>query len=150
MIINFDKLVNDGIEKLDIDETISGFSVDTFVVDDFIKYNGDVHIIDDKGEVRLDIDYCFKDECDRCLKDVTGEEGLHFERIYLIKEEKEINLDEEVMEYIILNKPAKVLCDINCKGLCDKCGKNLNDGPCDCKNDEINPKFEKLKELLDK
>ncbi len=150
MIINFDKLVNEGIEKLDIDETMSGFDVDTFKIMRDIKYKGSVHIADDKGEVLLDIDYAFKDECDRCLKDVSGEEKLSFERIYLIKEDKEINLDEEVMEYIILNKPIKVLCDINCKGLCDICGKNLNDGPCDCKSDEINPKFEKLKELLDK
>ena len=44
--------------------------------------------------------------------------------------------------------PSKFLCDDDCKGLCPKCGANLNEGPCECKKD-IDPRFEALLSLLD-
>ena len=28
--------------------------------------------------------------------------------------------------------PTKTLCDENCKGICKKCGKNLNNEKCEC------------------
>ena len=38
-------------------------------------------------------------------------------------------------EEIILGYPVKFLCKIDCLGLCPKCGQNLNEKKCDCKND---------------
>ena len=150
MIINFDKLVNEGIKELNIEENMMGFDVDTFKIKDLIKYEGKVRIDGDEGKIKLEIKYTFNDNCDRCLREISKEELISFNRSYLIKEEKSVDLDKEVKESILLNKPSKVLCNIDCKGLCDKCGKNLNDGPCECEKEEINPKFEKLKELLNK
>jgi uncharacterized protein len=45
----------------------------------------------------------------------------------------EINLAGHVWEEIVLDMPPKVLCGPACKGLCPRCGANLNDGPCACK-----------------
>lgn len=49
----------------------------------------------------------------------------------------------------ILEADQKSLCNDDCQGLCSKCGKNLNDGPCDCKK-EIDPRLAVLEQLLDK
>ena len=44
-----------------------------------------------------------------------------------------IDLDQDIREEIILDYPIKPLCNPDCKGLCPKCGKNLNEGGCNCK-----------------
>ena len=43
-----------------------------------------------------------------------------------------IDLDQDIKEEIILDYPIKPLCNPDCKGLCPKCGKNLNEGGCSC------------------
>lgn len=47
-------------------------------------------------------------------------------------EGNEINLADYVWEEVVLTAPAKFLCDESCKGLCPRCGANLNLGPCAC------------------
>ncbi len=48
----------------------------------------------------------------------------------------------------ILSMDQKFLCSEDCKGLCDQCGKNLNDGPCGCGR-SIDPRMAVLSQLLD-
>ena len=48
----------------------------------------------------------------------------------------------------ILDMDQKFLCRDDCMGLCPDCGKNLNDGPCDCKK-QIDPRMAVLGQLLD-
>lgn len=62
----------------------------------------------------------------------------------------ELDLSEVVRQNILIALPPTPICRTQCAGLCSQCGKNWNEGPCDCKHDEIDPRFEKLKELLDK
>ena len=59
------------------------------------------------------------------------------------------DLDDIVRTVFVLNLDSKLLCKEDCKGLCPKCGKNLNDGPCNCQK-ELDPRFAALKQLLDK
>ena len=61
----------------------------------------------------------------------------------------EIDLDEVLSTCFILDMDMKFLCKEDCKGLCPKCGKNLNLGPCGC-GKEIDPRFAVLEQLLDK
>ena len=63
-------------------------------------------------------------------------------------EDMHFNLDPLVTEDIFLSLPTKILCSEDCKGLCPKCGVNLNLGKCSCKK-EIDPRLAALKELLD-
>ncbi len=44
----------------------------------------------------------------------------------------------------------KPLCDENCKGICPNCGADLNAGTCRCDKQEIDPRLEVLKKLLNK
>ncbi|MBR0459634.1 MAG: DUF177 domain-containing protein [Victivallales bacterium] len=44
-----------------------------------------------------------------------------------------IDLTEDVREDILLSFPQSFRCREDCKGLCPTCGRNLNEGTCDCK-----------------
>jgi uncharacterized protein len=61
----------------------------------------------------------------------------------------EIDLTEVVRQNILLAILPSPICRSKCAGLCPTCGKNWNEGPCDCERDEIDPRLEKLKQLLD-
>ena len=43
-----------------------------------------------------------------------------------------IELAPMLREHIILAAPMQPLCRENCAGLCARCGKDLNEGPCQC------------------
>ena len=59
------------------------------------------------------------------------------------------DLDDIVRTVFVLNLDSKLLCSEDCKGLCHRCGKNLNNGPCNCQK-ELDPRFAALKQLLEK
>ncbi len=60
-----------------------------------------------------------------------------------------LDIDDLLETVFILDMDTKFLCRSDCKGLCPKCGRNLNDGPCGCRPD-IDPRFAVLEQLLDK
>lgn len=60
-----------------------------------------------------------------------------------------LDLSDTLETCFVLETDAKYLCDEDCAGLCDRCGKNLNDGPCGCAK-EIDPRLAVLQQLLDK
>ena len=99
--------------------------------------------------------------CARCLTafsrrfdmDVTAfiAEELQDEELedtYLL-EGNSVDLDEIARTAFVLNMEPQLLCREDCKGLCPKCGKNLNDGPCDCREDQ-DPRLAVLGQLLEK
>lgn len=56
-----------------------------------------------------------------------------------------VDLGEQIFESLSLAVPMKPLCRPDCKGLCPRCGRNLNDGPCSCtKPDDFNKPFKEL------
>ncbi len=57
------------------------------------------------------------------------------------------DLDEILTTAFVLNFDSKLLCKPDCKGLCFRCGKNLNDGPCGCRP-ETDPRLAVLGQLL--
>jgi len=69
---------------------------------------------------------------------------------YIIADEDGyIDLSEVFGEELLLELPAKYLCRESCKGLCIKCGANLNKKKCGCNTKEIDPRLEVLKALLE-
>ena len=83
-------------------------------------------------------------DCDRFFMS----EGLYFVHAETQKEEGE-NVRVYVDAVFVLNFDSKLLCKPDCKGLCCRCGKNLNDGPCDCRK-EPDSRFAALQQLLNK
>lgn len=59
------------------------------------------------------------------------------------------DLEEIVRTVFVLNLDSKLLCREDCKGICPRCGKNLNLGKCDCRK-EPDPRLAALAQLLEK
>ena len=63
----------------------------------------------------------------------------------------EIDLQDAIQEEVVMALPMTTLCRSDCKGLCKRCGADLNQGDCGCDRKVSNPQFEILKNLkLDK
>ena len=101
--------------------------------------------------------------CDRCANPFDREIHFPIDVILvteLASEENEdewvfplegdsADLDDIVRNVFVLNLDSKLLCKEDCKGLCHRCGKNLNEGPCNCQK-ELDPRFAAVKQLLEK
>jgi len=66
-----------------------------------------------------------------------------------IDEHHTVDLTEVVRQDLLLAIPPNPVCRTKCAGLCPICGQNWNEGSCDCKRDEIDPRLQVLKKLLD-
>ncbi len=75
-------------------------------------------------------------------KDSVGEEK---EDEYLIAPDGMLDLGEAANSFLILSLPYRFLCSSECKGLCQICGKNLNEGDCGCKEKKGDPRWDVLK-----
>ena len=81
---------------------------------------------------------------------VTSMESDEFENPWVFElVEDRADLDDILTTAFVLNMDQKLLCREDCKGLCFRCGKNLNEGPCDCKS-EPDSRFAVLQQLLDR
>jgi uncharacterized protein len=61
-----------------------------------------------------------------------------------------VDLDELVREQILLALPLRNLCREDCKGLCLKCGADLNAGQCSCEQGETDPRWAALADWKNK
>lgn len=59
-----------------------------------------------------------------------------------------LDLGPLVRELSVIAMPIQTFCRPDCKGLCIECGANLNEGPCGCDADDIDPRLAILKKLL--
>lgn len=59
----------------------------------------------------------------------------------------EIDLEPLVVEELALALPIVPLCAEDCRGLCQRCGKNLNEGPCTCASGEEDPRWAALRRI---
>lgn len=71
--------------------------------------------------------------CNRCLKEFESPLTKNIKLNYAIESPDEVlDIDQDIREEIILDYPIQSLCDARCRGLCPHCGKNLNEGKCNC------------------
>ncbi len=59
-----------------------------------------------------------------------------------------VNLVEPIRQTLLVNLPLQPVCREDCAGLCLHCGKNLNEGPCDCPTETVDPRMAVLADLL--
>ena len=90
--------------------------------------------------------------CDRCGQPFTREKTVSLDALLSPDgsegEEGELDLDEAAATAFVLGMDTKNLCSDDCKGLCAKCGANLNREPCRCRP-EVDPRLAALAQLLD-
>ena len=111
-------------------------------------------VLEGTMETRLDL------VCDRCGKEFSRELAVPLDCLLadeledeendeiVLLEGSEVDLDELVTTAFVLAMDTKNLCSEDCKGLCAKCGADLNLGPCGCRP-EVDPRLAALAQLLD-
>ncbi|ONK79842.1 uncharacterized protein A4U43_C01F10680 [Asparagus officinalis] len=58
------------------------------------------------------------------------------DRLYFPSEEREIDISKPIRDLVHLEITLNAVCDANCKGLCLRCGMNLNKRRCSCSRGE--------------
>jgi uncharacterized protein len=95
--------------------------------------------------------------CSRCLKDFEYTLDTDFEEELSNKDDggdaihfdgDTVDLTDMVIDNILLSLPMKTVCSEECKGLCPRCGSNLNIKECNCSDEDHDPRFSVLKDLL--
>ena len=89
--------------------------------------------------------------CARCLDPVIVPFELEIDQE--LDEKFSINgynldVDQLVGNELTLNLPMRVLCSDNCKGICNRCGTNLNRGTCDCDNRSLDPRMSVIQDIF--
>ena len=93
--------------------------------------------------------------CDKCLHEVSTQISLPFDQIFFkdssdeeayVYTDSRLDLTKAICDEIVLSLPSSLLCKEDCKGLCPKCGVNLNEQQCDCDTTRENA-FSVLKDL---
>ncbi|HSA59363.1 MAG TPA: DUF177 domain-containing protein [bacterium] len=145
--------------------------------EDFPKGNSarlNLHLLrtSDNVQVSGTAEIDLKPACDRCLEvfekhttvplhvNLAPRNQMHFEEgeseegldeddvAFSFYKGEEIDLSEILREMFVLDIPLRYLCSETCKGLCPRCGKNLNLGPCGCSAQAGDSRFAALKQLL--
>lgn len=111
--------------------------------------------------LRCTVEYTFEGSCDRCLAHFSRGGTLEAEHLLILSEADsedenaivvgdsyELDLDDVVQTDLCLEMPIKRLCKPDCKGLCPRCGADLNEGECACEGSETDPRLEALRQLL--
>ena len=118
-----------------------------------------------RGEIKTEVELL----CDRCAAPERAPLAVEFDTSFIPQEVEAVkaenvelaaedlllssyegdavDLDELVREQIVLALPSRHLCREDCKGLCQKCGANLNAGQCSCEQGEVDPRWAALADL---
>ena len=102
-------------------------------------------------------------QCSRCAEDFELEVDTRFTLYEEVPDEGdedagqalvrdqgdglELNVQGLIWEQFLLALPQRALCDRNCKGLCPVCGRNLNQGACDCRAEAGDPRMAVFRSL---
>lgn len=125
--------------------------------------SGSLTVTNHAGMVVLEAEVSFEGHlfCDRCCEPFDRSFAYRFSHIlvaaptegedddYIEAPDYMLDTDALLRDDILLELPSKFLCKDSCKGLCPKCGKNLNEGECSCKKQEPDPRLAALSALLE-
>lgn len=99
--------------------------------------------------------------CDRCMKSFSREKTVRCE--YMLSEDAEDQENDDIViiendavdvgdlarTAFILGMDTKNLCREDCRGLCPRCGADLNQGSCGCQTRDVDPRLAVLAKLLE-
>jgi uncharacterized protein len=172
MLINIQQLQEQEHVSVDVSAQQCDLPSDSGKVVAPIHFEGELRKVEQEISIAGQITTTIELICARCLK--TYQEALNdtFEVIYLPRtiiaqqndeielEERDldlsfyegdhISLTELIRDQLLLVLPVKPLCRPDCAGLCPSCGKDLNEGPCNCTHESIDPRLAALQQLLPK
>ena len=145
--------------QLELDLTDVDFS-GQYPVSEPVAVEGDVKNTAGVLELNLTARTVLDAVCDRCGKEFRQEKEVLYSCVLAEEVQNEDNIDIVLLEggmvdvedlartAFILEMDTKTLCSEDCKGLCHRCGADLNLGPCSCKK-EVDPRLAALAKLLE-
>ncbi len=83
----------------------------------------------------------------RSIAAEAGEGGEPDDGDYAVYDGDEVNLSPLIREELLLALPSRPLCREDCRGLCPRCGTNLNQGECRCPEPAGDPRLAVLRTL---
>ncbi len=169
MFINISR-VKKGEKIFNFEKKWEDFNIEFDLINEFIDpvlINIEANFNKQELQLNINIKSQLIMQCARCLENFDYNVNLQFIKVFKLKELDEyytkqnknedfeiikpttetVNIYNDIRDYIILSFPMKPLCKEDCKGLCARCGKNLNYEKCICKK-EIDPRLLVFKQLL--
>jgi uncharacterized protein len=136
------------------------------------RLTGEVELLRTKAGilVRADLEITEQTACSRCLKPLTLTLPIEFEEefqatvdprsghaidedrdpdAFLIDENHMLDLTEAVRQYRVATEEIAPLCRPDCKGLCPRCGADLNLGEHNCEAAQVDSRWAALAGLLE-
>lgn len=171
MLLNLSSVLSE--QHIPVDETVS-CSIEEFRLRSSsypVISSSDAHITVEyaggrKLRVKGTCSLVIEIPCDRCLKPVPVDFDLDFEREVEPGVEGEasdetdkldensyidgyhLDVDRLLYNEILVGWPMKVLCSESCKGICNVCGQNLNEGTCDCEDTGVDPRMSVIRDVF--
>ncbi|MBU4204107.1 MAG: DUF177 domain-containing protein [Acidobacteria bacterium] len=168
MIIDIDLMPDEGVQVCQEFDFFSMELVDENAVflkpvstELYVKKSGEDVFI--KGHVSALLSFV----CHRCLTPYEFPVDSDFDLVYFPEEldeikdqlesgdlnsyfyqQRQIDLNELVLEQLNLTFPYKSLCRQDCQGICPVCGIIVREGLCSCEKDETDPRLVKLKTYM--
>jgi uncharacterized protein len=155
--------INGAVLDIEFHENMENLNsiTDGFIFDKAVSFHG--QLVNNSGVLSLNgkLHAEYSTKCYRCLTELEGiiessvredfiDKGKDTEGEAYTYEGNFIDLDKVLQDNIILNLPARQVCSNNCKGLCNQCGSNLNEKPCECSEEVNDPRMEVLKNFFNK
>ncbi len=109
-----------------------------------------------EGEIKPEL----KVACARCGKEFVYSEPIELyakitdklanedDEEFVLLQDFALDVEELVRSALILEMPSRFLCQEDCKGLCPKCGCDLNEGSCNCDLNDRDPRWDVLKDYF--
>lgn len=147
MVIDLRRLFEDPGERQEFDGEISRERLDEITGYEFVSPVILKGVLESRAEIvtlKYNIQARLNAQCGRCLGRFIKDFSFDFEHIivrelfgedtgdYVVAEGDRVDMDELGVSDLLPEMPAKLLCREDCKGLCPKCGADLNKSDCGC------------------
>ncbi|MEE1356100.1 MAG: DUF177 domain-containing protein [Clostridia bacterium] len=161
MILDLTRLLSGEVNKINVDFELAPELEDGMTnALDGVEFTSPARVsgvvTDNAGYMRLSLEVSldYRGECARCLRSIDDTLCFDFERTvvsedtrqrdseseeeseysdeYVVLDDGKLDIDGQLREMLILEFPSKLLCSEDCKGLCIKCGHDLNESDCGC------------------
>ncbi|OAB43380.1 YceD family protein [Paenibacillus glacialis] len=153
------------LEQVNVDRVIKGLAdivaAELVHADLEATYVGD-NTVEVHGKLTGQVDMA----CSRCLTEVPKQLYIPFHEVFkLVKKQSEEIQDEDsdtiyvdddmvdlipfVEEAFLMHLPQISYCKASCKGLCQKCGSDLNESACNCDTKVVDPRLAALKDFFE-
>ena len=160
-MLDIKKLLDGSLKSIDFSLSLS----DCSFIDDSVSGNANAFgtITNHSGLILLSgsVEPSLSVVCARCGREysyntpialnakITDKLANEDEDEFVLMQDFAIDIDEIVRTALILELPTRYLCSEDCKGLCSKCGANLNEKSCKCDQTERDSRWDVLKDYFD-